>query len=1102
MVETDRRECPGEERVAAYAEHRLRTSDAAAVEAHLADCDDCRQLFTTVAELLAEPLPLDPPRPGVVDLILAALRRPRGRALVVSGLAAAALLAVLVRPDLNPFRQPTPYEALVAAVGTTRTIEGRLSGGFQHGELRSPTRSAPSRVTASFRLLAAVARLKELADEQPTPVNRHALGVAQLVVGDLDSAVGNLEAAVEEAPTDARFQSDLAVAHLARAKNQDAPAEYVKALDAAERALKSAPQSPEALFNRALALEGVALPHRARSAWQQFLTVEPSGAWSTEARDRLTALSAQPETERSDAEVIDDTGPRADVEHRAVEGHPDRARDYVDDTLAPRWGAAWLARDFPTAGMLAERCTRLARALEARTGDRMPVRLCQEMTAAASDPDRADSLATGLVRFGEARQVYERDKVREAAGIFSDARRALEAAGSVQALWCHFHEAITAYYDNRFAAVDDALAPLLVVSATRQYSRLQARAHWMLGLTALQRSDYGASLSHYGRALAIFEQGGDAANSLAMHTLLADALSNLSDGEAAWRHRLHALRTDGGTLAPRRRHTLVISAANASLRERSPAASVHFAEAALAGALASGSLAFELEARLYVARALDSLGDAAAAGHMARCRDMLDGIEPGPLRDRFEAEVAVASASIEGDAGAERHLNRALAIFEKRNASLRTSRLRLDRGELRWRQGDLAGAEADLLVAKKLFLDARTTLPADELVRLSHYETGWPVFARLVDLRVQQNRLEEAYDEATEGRLVAVWTREADLGRTRTRARLEADEALLSYVVLEDRLLVWVDRRNAPVLEQVAVTRTTLRRMVARWRDDLAADAPSSQRGAEELYRLLIQPVVKHLEGVHRLIVVPDDAVAAVPFLALVDPANGRHLLDAFEVTFGAPRASRNMPAPVLEAPALVVEVGTELTDRSLARLPEAAREAAIVAELIPQARRLRNADATKQSVLRLARGSGIVHFAGHALANSERPLLSRLIVSGEEPLFAYELLRQNFTRTELVVLSACSSIGGPMPGAGLVGLSSALVAAGVGHVVGTMWDVEDDAASAFTRAFYTKLIGHQSAATALRGTLQELRTDRRWQAPRHWAVWSITTATAIGDER
>ena len=56
--------------------------------------------------------------------------------------------------------------------------------------------------------------------------------------------------------------------------------------------------------------------------------------------------------------------------------------------------------------------------------------------------------------------------------------------------------------------------------------------------------------------------------------------------------------------------------------------------------------------------------------------------------------------------------------------------------------------------------------------------------------------------------------------------------------------------------------------------------------------------------------------------------------------------------------------------------------------------------------------------------------------------------------RRPLVVLNACETGGG---GSGALGMARALFAAGAGHVLATLWPVEDERAAQIMLDFYTR---------------------------------------------
>jgi tetratricopeptide (TPR) repeat protein len=277
--------CPDPEDLAAYVDGHLHGTARSHVEWHLADCAPCRLVVTESVALARERVAGDPGQLWGL---------PRRRAYAAAGvtLALAASLLVIARVDpvLLPFGQDH-YGDLVRAVGTTRTVEARVTGGFEYAPLRAITRSAANAATAEdFRLLAANGELQEEALENPSPANRHAAGVGQLVIGDPDRAVTLLQSAVSDEPGEARYHSDLAAAYFSRGRASDDANDFVKARAAAAEAIALDPSLDEAYFNEALALEALGRRTDAQRAYERALARDATSPWNSEIRMRLQRL--------------------------------------------------------------------------------------------------------------------------------------------------------------------------------------------------------------------------------------------------------------------------------------------------------------------------------------------------------------------------------------------------------------------------------------------------------------------------------------------------------------------------------------------------------------------------------------------------------------------------------------------------------------------------------------------------------------------------------------------------------------------------------------------------------------------------------------------
>jgi len=168
------------------------------------------------------------------------------------------------------------------------------------------------------------------------------------------------------------------------------------------------------------------------------------------------------------------------------------------------------------------------------------------------------------------------------------------------------------------------------------------------------------------------------------------------------------------------------------------------------------------------------------------------------------------------------------------------------------------------------------------------------------------------------------------------------------------------------------------------------------------------------------------------------------------------------------------------------------------VAALYPGAAVLAGPRADADALRRALAGAAVVHYAGHALFDDARPAASALVLAPSEGdagrLDAAEIARMRLAGVRLVVLSACRTLrsGGGRSG-GFAGLSGALLAAGVGGVVGSVGAVNDDAA---TRALLTRfhrawLAGGDGPAALRAAQLQLLRSpDPAFRSPAAWGLF------------
>lgn len=316
------------------------------------------------------------------------------------------------------------------------------------------------------------------------------------------------------------------------------------------------------------------------------------------------------------------------------------------------------------------------------------------------------------------------------------------------------------------------------------------------------------------------------------------------------------------------------------------------------------------------------------------------------------------------------------------------------------------------------------------------------------------------------------------------------------------------------------------------------------EREAAALGQMLLEPVA-NLLGKKRLLIVADGSLGYVPFASLPGPARGparRPLIAEHEIVYlpsastlavlrrqiagrsSAPKTLAVLADPVFDnrddrvgkvstpvapqpqplantiAQRALRDAGVVAEGLPVARLPFSRQEAEAIVALAPRGETLKamgfnaNLDAATSPELSRYR---VVHFATHALVNSERPYLSGLLLSlvdeQGKPQDGFLSLNQIYNLNlpaDLVFLSACQTAKGKeVKGEGIIGLTRAFMYAGAPRVVASLWKVDDAATAEISKRFYRGILkeGLRPAA-ALQAAQLEMSRHKLWNSPYYWA--------------
>jgi CHAT domain-containing protein len=169
-----------------------------------------------------------------------------------------------------------------------------------------------------------------------------------------------------------------------------------------------------------------------------------------------------------------------------------------------------------------------------------------------------------------------------------------------------------------------------------------------------------------------------------------------------------------------------------------------------------------------------------------------------------------------------------------------------------------------------------------------------------------------------------------------------------------------------------------------------------------------------------------------------------------------------------------------------LSPLPFARREVENIGQLFPgQVAAFLGPEATEERAKNLARGTRIIHFATHGLADERLPMSSGLVLTTPTHmdehtedgfLQAWEIFERVRLDADLVVLSACkSALGKEIGGEGLMSLTRAFQYAGARSVMASLWKISDRTTAELMVRFYKHLKEGLPKDEALRAAQMEL---------------------------
>ena len=892
-----------------------------------------------------------------------------------------------------------------------------------------------------------------------------------------DRAIARLvEVVARDSGSGAAF-SHLAIAHLVRGQAPGASRSGYDALDAIQRAKRIDSSSSAIRFNHALVLERVGLCHTAAMAWRAYLAIDSITDWAREVRARLGGC------------------------RKSLVGSW-RLRESVFDSLIPAWSEAVVLSAAPSADRILARIEEIGRVLVTGHGDSLVVRTATALRERTVGPG-GSSIIAGLRTAARGGAAFSR-------GAYEAARPDLDRA--VHLLKVVSEPALWSWPSLQLGAVDlvrgdyaRAESRFLEVRRAAESARLTfllARAASGLGLSSARQGRMAQAEAWYAAAAAHSDTLGDLTGWGFVQIQLSEIYTLLGQQDRSWAAAAGAIAALRDGEESRYLHSALLSAGMRLSDAGLPHAAVAVLEEDVLVADSTGRPQdiTEALARLGDA-ALRAQDDSSARRAMARARLSLARVSDPLMRERMEVEIARVEAHTEGARGPRLSLDRLEMVaryFDRQGIGIALPPILAMQAENRLALGDTSGAERTLLSALQL-LETRARTTSNRFAATGVLEGEASVYRGLVALALSRGDTGDALHYAQRAN--------PDI-RARPKARLgmlPPQRAVLQYLALDDRLLIWAMTTNGMRLSESRVTRGQLDGLVDRLVLALERSSGSAvtQGLAGELYDLLIAPIASAIAGAKELAIIPDRLLQRLPFAPLIDRATGRYLVEDFLLRqIGDLAAARDgKRVPRTEGSPIVIAGNPDFDPAlfpGLRSLSHAKREAESVAGLYPGSQRLGGRGATRSVLLRGLGNASLFHFAGHARSLEGAADRSHLVLAavpgnvGDNVLYGDEIARLDLRTLRLAVLSACGT-GERVTGAGgLSSLAQAFVAAGAQGVISSLWQVDDAETAGLMVDLHRALIAGAAPPAALRqAQLAAIAREREHsRSPGSWAAF------------
>jgi tetratricopeptide (TPR) repeat protein len=1035
--------------------------------------------------------------------------------------AVAAVLVLAFSAALWWRHKTAPEQLLAEAYTQSRTFDLRVPGAA-FAAVIPPTHlrgGATDREPAP--LLTARAEIERSLEQ--SPADPHWLQMqarAQLLEERYDGAIDILDRLLAAGPVTSSLLLDDGTAYYMRGTASGSENDRATALDNLRRADELAPNDPVVLFNEAIVMEDRGQVMNAVETWNRYLKFEHDPHWQDEGRRRLQSLEDklnQIKTHESRMQQHLAT-PQAMRALAAAPATLSGIDEEFSTTLLPRLldAAFPLPVDRSRGSPCTENCiaarsllAALAASLERNHQDPWLKDFLPSSSAPIDNQYGSAAHALGLAIDANTRGDY--------AGAESWSQQSRQAFQRLKSPAGEDRAEIERVYAEQrsftFVRCQQDAESLLGHGTNYQWIRAQAESlaagcDMSAGAASMDnprfREAFGLAQSHHYLLLELRARNG-----------LASWAYQSGDNEDAWRSMLEAIHCFyAGDFPPFRAGTFMASLA--LVEEGTPR--VHLSLLINREELALFELAQNRTISAYARSQL--IRAALRAGAIQEARDQIKIAQSESSAVQDEAFPRAAQAENELDladlyldrrdsSAAAQQLDAAQEHLTGEDDWFQRANYATERGELELALGHPERAESTLRDAI-LTEELRAHGTGPTYVVSARQDRN--LYAALAGVWLAENRpaveilaLWERYRFRILGKAVPACAHDRlDCLKSEVKRALDrdfpknGDRRLLGQIVLRDRVLLYVGDAHQIVWSRNSISEPDVFSSVLSL-EHVASSPASSQASIDQASRrvgdMLMEGGRLLPNSARAILIEPDPLLGNLPWPAVETAGGpiGLHydleelpslLLDRGTTTKGLAELSHGNS----------LVVGASITAGENPPLPEALREARIVASTSGNSNLLLAGQATELNVAMRLQSAPLIHFAGHAARyqGETRMLLAPSGAAGDKPYLDESLLRRNPPRAaQLIVFSACST-GKREEGwdHGMGDIVDTLASLGVPQVVATRWQIDSASAVPMMDAFYRGLSNGLTVPQALTAARLSLIRDARYKHPYYWAAY------------